>query len=277
MTIWTGVFLLLISSALINACDGASARKTTPTPILATATLATPPPEPTATASPAVTSTPEPIAMASPTVPPPPSAESDFPLALNNTWVFQLTRYEGVPITEIITTTLVVTETVVEVKNISSYLVAKIHREESAEVPVGEVPSWQGVPLRPATSSDYWLVVSGNRMYRQERDLDLSSLSTALLEFVFPVKLGEKWYRSDEKAKLYPTYADDWMLRKVTKVGTVVVPAGEFNDCFFLEEEWAGATFETWFCPDVGIVDEKGNHHGTPEGFRQVLIRYQLN
>jgi len=209
---------------------------------------------------------------------PPPGAEVDFPLALNNTWVFQLTRYEGVPITEIITTTLVVTETVVEVKSTSSYFVAKIHREESAEVPVGEVPpSWQGVPLRPATSSDYWLVVSGNRMYRQERNLDLSSLSTALLEFVFPVKLGEKWYRSDEKARLSPTYADDWMLRKVTKVGTVVVPAGEFNDCFFLQEEWAGYTAETWFCPNVGIVDEKGNHHGTPEGFRQVLIRYQLN
>jgi len=113
-------------------------------------------------------------------------------------------------------------------------------------------------------------------MYRQEGDLDLSSLSTALLEFVFPVKLGEKWYRSDEKARLNPTYADDWMLRKVTKVGTVVVPAGEFNDCFFLEEEWAGTTFETWFCPNVGIVDEKGDHHGTPYGFRQVLIRYQL-
>jgi len=176
------------------------------------------------------------------------------------------------------TTTRVVTETVVEVESISSYLVAKIHREESAEIPVGDVPpSWQGVPLKPATSSDYWLVVSGNRMYRQERNLDLSSLSTALLEFVFPLKLGEKWYLSDEKAKLNPTYADDWMLRKVTKVGTVVVPAGDFNNCFFLEEVWAGATFETWFCPNVGIVDQKGNHHGTPYGVRKVLIRYQLN
>lgn len=261
---WTVVVFLLIASALISACGTSSGRGVTPGPTLAAATSAT--------------STPEPIATASPTVPPSPSAEIDFPLALNNTWVFQLTRYEGVPITEIITTTRVVTETVIEVKNISSYLVAKIHREESAEVPVGDVPpSWQGVPLRPATSSDYWLVVSGNRMYRQERELDLSSLSTALLEFVFPIKLGEKWYRSDEKARLNPTCADDWMLRKVTKVGIVVVPAGEFNDCFFLEEEWAGTTFETWFCPNVGIVDEKSDHHGTPGGFRQALIRYQLN
>jgi hypothetical protein len=262
--LWTAVVFLLIASALISACGASSGRGVTPRPTLAAATLATSPPEP--------------IAAASPTAPPSPGPEIAFPLALNNTWVFQFTRYEGVPITEIITTTLVVTETVVEVKNISSYLVAKIHREESAEIPVGDVPpSWQGVPLRPATSSDYWLVVSGNRMYRQERELDLSSLSTALLEFVFPLELGEKWYQSDEKAKLYPTYADGWMLRKVTKVGTVVVPAGEFDNCFFLEEAWAGATFETWFCPNVGIVDQKGDHHGTPYGFRQVLIRYQLN
>ena len=145
-------------------------------------------------------------------------------------------------------------------------------------MPVGEVPpSWKGAPLEPATSTYYWLVVSGNRLYRQEGNLDLSNLSTALVEFVFPVKLVEKWYRSDEKARFNPTYADDWMLCKVTKMGTVVVPAGEFNDCFFLEEEWAGTTFETWFCPKVGIVSEKGDHHGTPYGFRKVLIQYQLN
>lgn len=273
---WTVVVFLLIASALISACGTSLGRGVTPGPTLAAAMLATPTPEPTATASLTATPTPEPIAAASPTTPPSPGPEIDFPLALDNTWVFQFTRYEGVPITEIITTTLVVTETVVEVKSISSYLVAQIHREESAEIPVGDVPpSWQGVPLRPATSSEYWLVVSGNRMYRQERNLDLSSLSTALLEFVFPVKLGEKWYQSDEIAKLNPTYAEGWMLRKVTKVGTVVVPAGHFNNCFFLEEAWAGATFETWFCPNVGIVDQKADHHGTPGGFRKVLIRYQ--
>ena len=218
-------------------------------------------------------------AVSKPTpIPTLPSPEIDFPLALNNTWVFQATRYEGVPITEILTTTLVITETVVEVKSTSSYFVAKIHRDESAEMPVGDVPpSRQGIPLRPATSSEYWLVVSGNRIYRQERNLDLSNLSsTALLEFVFPLKLGEKWYVSDEKAKLHPTYDDDWMLRKVTKVDTVVVPAGRFDNCFFLAEVWAGTTFETWFCPNVGIVDAKSDHHGTPMGWHQVLTRYQL-
>ena len=137
---------------------------------------------------------------------------------------------------------------------------------------VGRASRWD---LPHPANTGLWS--AGIACTRQERDLDLSSLSTALLEFVFPVELGEKWYQSDEKAKLNPTYADDWMLRKVTKVGTIVVPAGEFSHCFFLEETWGGTTFETWFCPSVGVVDRKADHHGTPGGFRQVLIRYQLN
>lgn len=245
------LFLLLISSASISACGTPSAANATPTPIPAAARQATPTLEPTATAS--------------PTAPPLPSAQVEFPLALNNTWVFHVTRYEGVPITEILATTLVITETVFEVKNTSSFFIATIHREESAEIGMVVPPSWQGVPLRPATSSDYWLVVSGNRIYRQENKLDLSKLGEALLKFVFPLQVGAKWYQ-----------ADNALPRLVTKVDTVIVPAGQFKNCFFLQEEWVDATFEEWFCPKVGIVDKKGDHHGTPVGYRQVLINYQL-
>jgi hypothetical protein len=207
-------------------------------------------------------------AVSKPTpIPPLPSSETDFPLALGNTWVFQATRYEGVPITEIITTTLVITETVVEVKSTSSYFIAQIHREESAEMPVGNVPpSWQGVPLRPATSSEYWLVVSGNRVYRQERNLDPSTLyDTAELELVFPLQVGEKW-----------NLFDGGILRKVVKVDTVAVPAGRFNNCFLFEDAWASDTAQTWFCPNVGIIEEKMDHHGTPMGWHSVLTRYEL-
>ncbi len=278
----TVIVLLLIASALISACGTASRGEGTPEPTFAPAALATSTPEPTATALPAApqSPTPEPTATASPPAPPSPGPEITFPLALNDTWVFQVTWHEGVPIDGIvtmITTTWALTETVVNVKSVSSDFVAQIHQEKSVEMPVAVPESMRGIPLRPAASSDEWLVVSGNRLYRQEKKLDLPHLSTALLEFVFPLEPGEKWYLSDEKAKLYPTYADEWMLRKVTKVGAVVVPAGHFDNCFFLEDAWAGATFEIWFCPDVGVVDKKVDHHGTPEGYRQVLIRYQLN
>ncbi|HXF68165.1 MAG TPA: hypothetical protein VNK89_00015 [Thermoflexus sp.] len=260
----TAIVLLLMGGALLSACGPSSGSGAASGPTRAVPPSATPASKPTETASPIVSSRPDP--------------EITFPLALGNTWVFQLTRYEGVPTTDILTTTQVVTETIVEIQNVTSYLVAKIHREEGPEQPVGEIPpSRQGVPLKPAFSSDVWLVVSGNRIYRQEGKLDLSDLRTALVELVFPIRLGAKWYRSDEKAALNPTYADDWMLVKVTQVGSVVVPAGEFPNCFLLEEVWAGLTAETWFCPNVGVVSKKADHHGTPSGFRQVLLRYSLN
>ena len=137
---------LLVAVALTGACGTFAPEGATLGPTFTAATLATP--------------TSERIA-APPTAAPPPSPEIDFPLALGNTWVFQLTRYEGDPTSAIITTTSVVTETVVEVDN-------------------------------------------------------------------------------------------------------------------FLEEAWAGTAFETWFCPGVGVVDRKSDHHGTPGGFREVLIRYQV-
>ncbi len=173
------------------------------------------------------------------------------------------------------TATLIITETVVDVKSISSYFVAEIHQDQSAEMPVVVPKGMEGI-LRPATSSEYWLVVNKNRLYRQENKLDLSKLNEALIELIFPLKLGARWYQTDEKAQLNPTFADNWMLRKVTKVDTVVVPVGHFDNCFLLEEEWAGTTFATWFCPNVGFVDRRVDHHGTPEGYHQVLIKYQI-
>src|SRR3989304_2822914 len=71
-----------------------------------------------------------------PTPPPAANPEIDYPLALGNTWVFQATRYQGYPPSQEMTATLVMTETVVDVQNASPYLIAKIHPDRSAEVPV---------------------------------------------------------------------------------------------------------------------------------------------
>jgi hypothetical protein len=184
-----------------------------------------------------------------------------------------------VPTTDIITTTIVAIETIAEVKSVSGVSTARIHREESAEQAVGEVPvSWQGVALRSATSSDYWLIVTGNRVYRQDNRPDVSDLNEALLEFVFPLRVGDEWYVSDAKARLVPTpIPDDFLLRQVKEIGDVVVPAGHFNNCFLMREKWAGTSFATWFCPQIGIVERAVDHQGTPEGFHEVLVKYQLN
>lgn len=248
---WIIVLFFLILSALVSAGSVASTKGTTSTSTPVAARLVTPTAEPIAVASPITSSLLDP--------------ETDFPLALSNTWVFQVTRYEGFGPSEIVTTTLVITETVVEVKRAFTYFVARIRRDEGDEKLVAVSPSMPGISPRPSTSSEYWLIVSGNRVYRQENNLDLSNLDKALLKFAFPLRIGATWYQ-----------VDNALPRQVRKADKVIVPAGHFDNCFLLQEKWVDATLEEWFCPKVGIVDQKSDHNGRPEGFHQVLLRYQL-
>ena len=63
--------------------------------------------------------------------------------------------------------------------------------------------------------------------------------------------------------------------RKVTKVGSITVPAGTFIDCLYLEGVIGGMTFEDWFCPGIGVVWHNAEHHGTPYGNRRELVSYR--
>lgn len=206
--------------------------------------------------------------------PPTPKPKTDFPLASNNTWVFQATRYVGYPSPDVIMATLVITETVVDVQSVSSYFVAKIHQDRSAEMPLVVPASRQG-ELRAAESDDYWLVLMGNRLYSQDR-LDLSKLEAALVKFVFPLAVGDRWALTENQTKMLPPGKTPGMTREVMKRGTVDVPAGRFAGCYFLREEWSTAIFEDWFCPHVGIVDSKSDHRGAPEGWHRALIGYRV-
>jgi len=204
------------------------------------------------------------------------NSETGFPLALGNTWVFQVTSYAGFNLDEVTTATRIVTETVIDIRTDVSYFAVRIQRDAGAEK-LESVPKSGQVALIPsgATSSEYWLVVSDNRIYRQEERLDLPNLhETGTLEFVLPLKVGEKWYLNDKMEELYPDKMVDSMLRKVMKTDAVIVPAGRFENCFLLAEVIGGSTFEKWFCPGIGLVDQRSDHHGTPYGWRQVLIEY---
>ena len=158
------ILLVALVVTLVEGCSGpapAVARTAVPS-----ATTTTVPPTP----APKVTNLPDPstTSMSKPTQTFFPSPETEYPLALGDTWVYQGTRYEAIPITEFITTTLVITETVVDVQRTSAYFAAKIHKDESAETPVFVAESRAGEPLRPAASSEYWFVVMGNQIFRQE-------------------------------------------------------------------------------------------------------------
>jgi hypothetical protein len=192
------------------------------------------------------------------TTAPTPRPMADYLLALNNTWVYEATYYSGYNASDVVTTTSIITERIVEIQTGPDYSAARIQQEYSPEV-----------------SSEYWRVVTGDRVYRQEGDLDLSTLrKQGEVELVFPLQLGAEWYQGEGMEKLYPAHDNGSMLWKVTKIGSATVPAGSFDGCYFLEKEIGGVTFENWFCPGVGWVDMKADHHGTPFGSRWVLLRF---
>ncbi len=200
-----------------------------------------------------------------------------YPLALNNTWVYRSTRYEGFN-SAIMTTTSTITETVVDVKTDPAYVAAKIRQDTSAEIPIAGPSDLQN--LRPASTSQYWLVRADRRLYRQDANLDLSNPdSRDSLELTFPLQAMAQWVWLPAKLPTDPDTSG--VLRQVLTVGKVQVPAGRFDSCFLIKDRWVTDTVESWFCPGVGWVDRKGDrkgdHNGTPYGSRRVLLRYELD
>jgi len=201
----------------------------------------------------------------------------DLPLVVDNAWVYQRTRYAGFYATKTMTATSIVTETVVDIAIEGDYVVATIRRDKSAEWLISEdIDAF--TPEKIISSSNYWLVIDSDRVYRQKDELDLTGIKdSGEMELVFPLEVGEKWYLDHGMAEVYPNKTVDSMLRKVQRIEKVEVPAGQFEGCFYMEEIIGGSTFERSFCPGIGWVDQRSDHHGTPSGWREVLLEYHLN
>jgi hypothetical protein len=195
----------------------------------------------------------------------------ELPLSVGNYWTYRVTRYDGFNPNDIMTATLTMTDTITGVEVKDGFFVATVQSERSAETLVqvrGNYPVTDA--LRPATTETYWLIVDGNRVLRQDDELDLSDLqSRVLVEFVFPVSLNSEWSMYNAK--------DAPLNRKVTKAGSKTVPAGTFAGCLYLEGVIGGMTFEDWFCPGIGVVWHNAEHHGTPYGNRRELVSYRAN
>ncbi len=201
------------------------------------------------------------------------STADDLPMSKGDEWVYRVTLYSHA-----ITTTLIVTDTVVETKKLSLYTVAKVHREETIQRIEGmSVESPSKSASHKYTPEYYWWVVAGNKVYRQERRFDLQKLGEAIIELDFPLRVGKKWYLTDERAAFRPSSSDQWLLRKVAKRGAVSVPAGRFEQCFLMQDTWGDASFRTWFCPGIGIVKKTVQSRGPSEGNRLELLKYCLS
>ncbi|MBI2845621.1 MAG: hypothetical protein HYX86_03635 [Chloroflexi bacterium] len=195
----------------------------------------------------------------------------ELPLSVGNYWTYRVTRYEGFNPNDMMTATSMITDTIIGIEVKEEFFIATVQSVQSEEVLVevrGKYPVANA--LRTATTTNYWLIVDGNRVLRQDDRLDLSDLQTrVLVEFVFPVILNSEWSIFNAK--------DAPLNRKVASIGSITVPAGEFTDCFFLETgAFAGTTIEDWFCPGIGLVWNNSEHHGTPYGGRTELVSYRV-
>jgi hypothetical protein len=194
----------------------------------------------------------------------------ELPLRVGNSWTYKVTRYEGFNSDDMMTVSSTMTDSVSHFETNGDFLVATIQSVRSAEVLVdllGNYPVTNS--LQPTSTVTYWLIVDGNRVLRQDDKLNLSDIqSQVLVEYVFPINLDSQWSISNAK--------DAPLNQKITKAGSITVPAGTFTGCFYLEGDIGGMTFNEWFCPGIGMVWYNAEHHGTPFGSRQELVSYKV-
>ena len=194
----------------------------------------------------------------------------ELPLNVGNSWVYRVTRYDGFNPNDMMTATFTMTDTITDVEIKDGFLVATIQSERTAESLVkvqGNYPVAES--LQPASTVTYWLIVDGNRVLRQDNNLNISDLENeALVQFVFPIRLDSQQSMSNDN--------DAPLNQKVTKMGSVTIPTGIFDGCFYREGSLGGMNFEDWFCPGIGVVWSKAEHHGTPYGNTRELISYKI-
>lgn len=64
--------------------------------------------------------------------------------------------------------------------------------------------------------------------------------------------------------------------RTVTEARSYGVPAGDFEACFAIAEDYNTGDYSHWFCLGIGIVERKSDHSGFPFGYRDILMDYRF-
>lgn len=202
------------------------------------------------------------------------SYRNEYPLALENQWVYEVSRYSEISTNVIITTSATLTDTIVGMDSTPSYLAVQFNREEKLLTSNKEN---KDVPSNTEAVSEYWLVFIGNKVYRQEGHFNIETMREALIQFTFPLEIGTSWYLSDEQERASPISDKKLLPQRVDEDAQIVTQAGKFENCKIVKSEWVDATIKTWICPDVGIVNQFAEHKGRVEGFHQVLLRYTIH
>jgi hypothetical protein len=200
---------------------------------------------------------------------------SVFPLNKGITWVYSYEAYE--PTTadpnQIIKATYQLTETVVETKTVSTYLVAHVKREHKLiDADAGWTDDFSSQP------NEFWYVVNDHQVLQSNLPLDTThiNIDELIVDYEFPLSMKKSWCLFSENSK-GPKKTQSCEVvgrREVTSQGPYETPAGNFEDCYDLIDYFNGGNLFQKFCGDVGIVSIKFDHAGTRFGFEQTLISY---
>lgn len=208
---------------------------------------------------------------------PSPSPIADFPLSLGDTWIYSGTRYDIAPGTLVqrITETVVNVTHTLELSGTTLY-VAEIQRDVT---PIEVPANWSGGDdFTVPSQSRYWYILRENNVYRQNDILDLTDvISNSQLEFVFPLESSLHWYLIEEMRQLNPDFSNDSFLRRLSEIGSFTSPARLFQLCYLYSDVVGGWVEQARLCPQVGVVERKGEHDGTPFGLHEVLIDYSIH
>lgn len=201
---------------------------------------------------------------------------SEFPLEQGTTWVYSYKAYQqsASDPAQIIGATYQLTETVVEIENVSNYFVAHVKREYKLIDPDA---GWSGdFSSQP---NEFWYIVNDRQVLQSNQPLDQANIKTdeLILDYDFPLSVAKTWCltTSSSKDPNKTVVGCEFVgKREVTSQGPYETAAENFADCYDMIDYWNTGNFFQKFCSGIGIVSVKFDHPGTRFGFEQTLISY---
>jgi hypothetical protein len=204
-----------------------------------------------------------------------PIEATGFPLDQGTTWVYAYEAYNPSPSdpTQIIKATYELTQTIVDTKTISSYVIAHVQRDREL---INADDGWtQELSSQP---NEFWYVRHDGQIFQSNFALDTANIHSdqLILDYEFPLSVRKSWcLMPDSRNKAQEVAGCDFVgRREVTDQGSYETPAGKFENCYDLMDIYNGGNILHKFCDGVGIVFMKFDHSGTGFGFEQTLIRY---
>ena len=207
-----------------------------------------------------------------------------FPLNKGTSWTWTNTGYsqaENDPY-KIIHGSSQVIETVADIQNSPPFYIAHIRGSKTM---LSADPGWQENGRFDLGEYEYWHVLRDGQVYLSYARPDLTIFPAGqldLLEYQFPMAPGAAWCPDWQTEKyLKPPVETPFPcqfagMRTIENIESVQTQAGNFKQCYRMTDAINSGGVTQWFCDGVGIVAQKYDHAGSQFGFKQDLVKYNI-